>query len=190
MRPTLAELHEISGRDVTMQPKFKSDIILEFKDAKTGRVNRRRQIHNTRLWWAGNLFMHTRSGTFGNYVVNQSNTKIVICNDDSNMDIHKNVFRCSYEDNAQNFFVGTLTSHTKTLASKLWTFVASFPAPLTESKTINIIAMIYGLTNAEHQLGTYAWAVGYGFAATKLPTPETQLTTEVLDITYKITLTI
>lgn len=178
-RPTLEECIALAGK-INICPKIKGEVFLEFRDKHTGKVIRRRHIKNTRTWYARNIW-HKYYHTYG------TNNRIVIANDDSDMDIHKNILRCSYEDNTQNFFVGTVI-FTPNPATNIWQFQSTFAAPLTEDKVINIIGLQCG--TSETPAGTYAWISGKCVAATKLPTPETQTVTEVLSVTYKITLTI
>lgn len=176
---SFAELCAIEGRDISTQLKWKGEVTLLFRDKDSGEIVRRRDVLNTRtnvvrqLWENSDDFMAANT------------TSLFIANDDGAWHFHKNVIRATYENNSQNYFRAA-TDGTINAAINLWNFQASFQAPITANKTINVVGV--GAQNGFWTAGNWQAAVAV-VAATVIPGGEIQTTTQVLDVTYKVTLT-
>jgi hypothetical protein len=179
-RLTLSELYALDGRDISMMPKFKGHVILEFRNKYTGKLEKRREIFNTRTWMFRNLVQQeTRIDT---------NANVFIANDDGDWHIHKSIARCTYQDNGGTFFVDTAPTSNVYPSSYIFEYISQFhAAPAGTTKTINVI----GLCMTDEETSGVARVASHVLAATRLTgAGETQDEYTNVDVTYKLTFTI
>jgi len=179
-RLTIEEVFALSTMQIGFTPKFKGEIFMDFIDTRTGEVVKHKHIKNTRTW-------EFKSNVFSNDRVLASNGYVFISNDDGDWHVHKNMVRCTYQNNGGNFFTAVPT-RTVTPATYIYQFVAQFQAaPAGTTKTINCVG-ICGYTIAH---GTNSRFGGNVIAATRIPgAGETQDEYTIVNITYKLTCTV